>query len=61
MPQISQPAAPVIPPPPPKEEAVKEEEKKKLTKGREKRSTLLTGPRGILEPAPVGYKTLLGE
>jgi hypothetical protein len=40
---------------------VTEEEKKKLTKGREKRSTLLTGPLGLLAPADVTRKTLLGE
>jgi len=41
--------------------ATAEEEKKKLTQGRTKRSTLLTGPRGILTKAPVQLKTLLGE
>lgn len=38
-----------------------EDEKKRLTQGRKKRPTLVTGPRGILEPAPVEKKVLLGE
>lgn len=42
-------------------EAVKQEEKKKLTEGRKKRSTILTSPQGIMTPANVGLKTLLGE
>lgn len=42
-------------------EEIKEEEKKKLKKGKEKRSTLLTGPLGILTEVPVSRKTLLGE
>ena len=36
-------------------------EKKKLTKGREKRETILTSPQGVLGPAPVQLKTLLGQ
>lgn len=42
-------------------EEFKEEQKKKLTQGRTKRSTLLTGPLGLLAPAEVTRKTLLGE
>ena len=40
---------------------LKEEEKKKLKKGREKRSTILTSSQGILTPANVKTKTLLGQ
>ena len=32
-----------------------------LTQGRTARPTLLTGPRGILTPPPIGLKTLLGQ
>ena len=41
-------------------EKIKEEEKKKLAQGRTKRSTLLTGPLGLLTSAPTEKKTLLG-
>jgi len=41
-------------------EEVKEEEKKKIRKGRTGKGTILTGPQGILTPAKVEYKTLLG-
>jgi hypothetical protein len=65
MPEISSVAPPVTPPAPStsKEDETKrvEEEKKKIKKGREKRSTILTSERGILEQPPVQYKTLLGE
>lgn len=60
------PSIPYVAPPktpaaiPTQKEAV-EEEKRKLTQGRKKRSTLLTGPQGVLEPADVGLKTLLGQ
>lgn len=37
------------------------DEKKKILKGRTSRSTLLTGPRGLTDPAPVQRKQLLGE
>ena len=65
-PDIQQPPPPVVPPPPPapdtkEEEKIREEEKKKIRKGREKRSTILTSERGILTPAQVNLKTLLGE
>ena len=40
---------------------VVKEEKKKLRQGRAARTTLKTGPQGLLEAAPVGKKTLLGE
>ena len=57
-------SAPVLPTPPvqaAKAEEVLSEEKKKLTQGRTKRTTLLTGPQGVLEPANVSTKTLLGQ
>jgi hypothetical protein len=38
-----------------------DEEKKKLRKGKTSRSTLMTGPQGLLEAAPVSRKSLLGE
>lgn len=41
--------------------AIKDAEEKKLRKGRTSRQTLLTGPQGLLEAAPVAKKTLLGE
>ena len=41
--------------------AVTEDEKKKLRQGRGARSTLLTGPQGLLEAAPTERKRLLGE
>ena len=40
---------------------VKTGETKKLKRGVRKRPTLLTGPRGVTEAAPVELKTLLGE
>lgn len=52
---------PSLPPAPPAAAKLKEEEKKKLAKGRERRRTILTGPRGILGPAQVELKRLLGE
>lgn len=59
-PQISQ-----VPPPAittnADQDKIKEDEKAKLRQGRKTRSTLLTGPRGLLEPAPVSQKTLLGQ
>ena len=48
-------------PPPPSEPVVRKEETAKVRKGATGRKTLLTGPRGLLEPAPVSKKTLLGE
>ena len=50
-------------PPTTKEEQTKivEEEKKKITKGKKRRGTILTGPRGILTKPKVERKTLLGE
>ena len=39
---------------------LKSEEEKKLRRGRSVRQTLMTGPQGLLEPAPVSKKTLLG-
>jgi len=59
-PQIS------VPPTPPitkqsDQNAIIEEEKKKIRKGRTSRQTLMTGPQGLLEPAPVSKKVLLGE
>uniref|UniRef100_A0A6M3IYQ7 Uncharacterized protein n=1 Tax=viral metagenome TaxID=1070528 RepID=A0A6M3IYQ7_9ZZZZ len=38
---------------------LKDAETAKLAK--KKRSTILTSPRGVLEPAKIGFKTLLGE
>ena len=38
---------------------LKDAETAKLAK--KKRSTILTSPRGVLESAKIGYKTLLGE
>lgn len=52
-------ASPVTPPAPPPVEDIVKEEKKKLRKGRERRGTLLTGPRGILT-APSVLKQKLG-
>jgi len=67
-PKIEAPAPvrpPTPPPPPPSEQKdvdkIKEDEKKKIRKGRERRGTLLTGPRGILTHPPTEQKTLLGE
>jgi hypothetical protein len=40
---------------------VVEAEKRKLQQGRTGRSTILTSPQGILTPANVGIKTLLGQ
>lgn len=37
------------------------EEKKKILSGRKRRPTKVTGPLGLLEPAVVGKKSLLGE
>lgn len=57
--QVTPPA--VVEPPPVEEkevERIAEEEKETLKK--KKKGTILTGPRGVLEPANVSYKTLLG-
>lgn len=44
------------------EEAVKAEEEDKLRRGyAAQQSTVLTGPRGLLAPAPTSKKSLLGE
>lgn len=42
------------------QKTIAEEEKKKIKQGQVNRPTLLTGPQGLLEPAPVSRKTLLG-
>lgn len=54
-----------MPPSPPivsdaNQDAIKEQEKKKIRRGAAQSKTLLTGPQGLLEPAPVQRKTLLG-
>ena len=58
-------APPVTPKPVPTSpediEKLRKEEEKKIRKGRPKRTTLLTGPRGVLTPPEVQRKTLLGE
>ena len=65
VPEVRIPAPPTVPTAPattlPEVAKVAEEEKKKLTKGREKRETILTSPQGVLGPAPVQLKTLLGQ
>lgn len=43
------------------DKSIKEAEEKKLRKGRTSRQTLLTGPQGLLEPATVSKKSLLGD
>lgn len=66
---LDAPKAPVVPSPVvPKDpieakrkaEEIKAAEKKKIRGGRQKRGTILTGPRGILSEPVVGKKTLLG-
>lgn len=52
---------PVQPPSPPPIEELEEEEEAQARRGRERRSTILTGPRGILTRPPTRIKTLLGE
>lgn len=59
-PSISVPQAPAITSTT-DQATLKEAEKKKLRTGQAVRPTLLTGPQGLLEAAPVGRKTLLGE
>jgi len=61
MPATQTVASPTVTETIPTVEEATEEEKKKLKKGKEKRSTILTSERGVLEPANVGLKTLLGE
>ncbi len=58
-PAFNMPPAPAVTKPA-DQAKIKEDEKKKLSQGRTARSTLLTGPRGLLEPANVQRKTLLG-
>jgi hypothetical protein len=52
---------PKLPEPLPPTEEVTEEEKRKIRRGRERRGTILTGPRGVLTKQPTRRKTLLGE
>lgn len=61
VPKIPSVSPPVAPPPIPPEKDIEDEEKKKLTQGRKKRSTILTSGLGVLTPAKVGTKTLLGQ
>ena len=59
--QTFKPEPPKPPTPPKKLSELEIEEEKKLTsKGRSKRSTVLTGPLGLLDQATVKRKTLLG-
>ncbi len=60
--RVVTPPKTITPPPTkPKEvDKVVEEEKKKITKGR-RRGTILTSPRGILEPVQSERKSLLGQ
>ena len=60
IPEIRMPAMPALPATPPTTGTLLTEEKKKIRKGAT-RGTILTGPRGILEPADTYRKTLLGE
>lgn len=60
VPQMSVPQAPSITSTQ-DQNALAEAEKKKLKQGRVARQTLMTGPQGLLEPAPVSKKVLLGE
>ena len=46
---------------PPTTEAVTEEERKKVRRGLPGRTTLLTSPLGLTEPAGTRRKVLLGE
>jgi len=59
VPSVSAPSAPAITTAA-DDAALKAEEEKKLRKGKTQRQTLMTGPQGLLEPAPVSKKTLLG-
>jgi hypothetical protein len=55
---------PFIPPPQMEDPAVEEakrRERERLRKKRGRGSSVLTGPQGILAPAEVGRKTLLGQ
>lgn len=56
----STPSIQNVPAPSLDQNTIVEEEKKKLRQGRTQRQTLMTGPQGLLEPAPVSKKTLLG-
>jgi hypothetical protein len=55
-PKVPELATPSSPTP---DSAIKEEEKKRLV-GRGTKGTLLTGPQGLLQPAEVKHKVLLG-
>jgi len=55
---------PFIPPPvieDPAIEEAKRRERERLRKKRGRGASILTGPQGVLGPANVGLKTLLGE
>lgn len=61
------PPEPIIPPPAPPTQAAPEvkkarkTEKVKASRLQGRKSTILTGPRGVLDEAEVGKKTLLGH
>ena len=64
------PSVPSIPAPQPistpaptdvDEEKLREEEEAKIRKGRKQRTTILTGPLGLVNEATVQRKTLLGQ
>jgi len=59
-PDVLMPKAPAITTSQDKD-AIAAAEKKKLRQGASARTTLMTGPQGLLEPAPVSRKALLGE
>lgn len=55
------PSVQTVPAPKLDDNEIKKQEASKIKKGRTSRPTLMTGPQGLLEPAPVSKKTLLGE
>jgi len=55
-PQVTYPSATIA-----SEQEVKESETKKIRAGVAGKKTLLTGPQGLLESAPIQRKYLLGE
>jgi len=59
MPQVQQPAQLPMAPIEIDEEKLKEAEKKKIKKGSTK-GTIATGPLGLIDPANIQKKTLLG-